>query len=163
MDLPRVSRGVGPATPGLVAGSPVWERAVRQTETARPTAPGVLIHRDVHPGNLLWTETFATGVVDWVNACVGPAAFDTAHLRLNLACLDGLEAADAFDAGDPAWDIEAAFGLLDWASPGAADRWAGPWAHVPGRSRGKSRPRSPARSPDSADGGRPGPLRSPHA
>ena len=29
--------------------------------------------------------------------------------------------------GDPAWDIEAAFGFLDWGSQSLVDSWPGPW------------------------------------
>ena len=35
--------------------TPAWDRAVVQTTTARPTGPAVFIHRDFHPGNLLWS------------------------------------------------------------------------------------------------------------
>jgi aminoglycoside phosphotransferase (APT) family kinase protein len=111
--------------------SAIWERAVVQTETARPTGPPVFLHRDFHPGNLLWSGSTISGVVDWVNACVGPAGVDLGHLRVNLATLDDVDAADAFDPGHPAWDIEMAFGFLDWDSTEAVDGWPGPWSHVP--------------------------------
>jgi len=103
---------------------PAWERATARTSTARPTAPDRFIHRDFHPGNLLWVDERLTGVVDWVNACVGPAGIDDAHCRLNLALLWGPERADDALPGDPAWDIEAAFGILDWEGD-ANDRWPG--------------------------------------
>ena len=105
----------------------LWERAVRQTGTARPTGPGVLIHRDFHPGNILWTGSAVTGVVDWVNACVGPAEVDAAHMRVNLASIEDVAYADRILPGDPAWDIEAAFGFLDWGSHAVIDAWPGPW------------------------------------
>jgi aminoglycoside phosphotransferase (APT) family kinase protein len=108
----------------------VWERAVVQTETARPTGPAVFLHRDLHPGNLLWSDAAISGVVDWVNACTGPAGVDLGHLRVNLAILDGVEGADALDPGDPAWDIEMALGILDWRGGDALDRWTGPWPHI---------------------------------
>ena len=72
----------------------IWERAVRQTETNRPEADAVVIHRDFHPGNILWAEGRLSGVVDWVSACVGPAAFDVSHLRVNLAVLHGPDEPD---------------------------------------------------------------------
>lgn len=109
----------------------IWERAVRQTLTDRPAFEPVVIHRDFHPGNMLWLEDRLSGVVDWVNACVGPAAFDASHLRVNLAILHGLDGPDRVITGDPAWDIEAGLGFLDWSSPSALDTWAGPWPHVP--------------------------------
>ena len=116
--------------PGWWRGAGSWERAVVQTETARPTGPAVFVHRDFHPGNLLWSDSAISGIVDWVNACVGPAGVDLGHLRVNLAILGGVEAADAVDAGDPGWDIEMALGILDWRA-GALDRWVGPWPHIP--------------------------------
>ncbi len=122
--------GVALARPAWWRDASLWERAVRQTEIARPTAAGVLIHRDFHPGNILWLDGAITGVVDWVNTCVGPAAFDVAHMRVNLAALDGQAAVDRLFPGDPAWDVEAAFGFLDWWSTEAIDGWVGPWPHV---------------------------------
>ena len=103
---------------------PAWERAALRTSTARPTAPDGFIHRDFHPGNLLWVDGRLAGVVDWVSACVGPAGIDDAHCRLNLALLWGPDRADDALPGDPAWDIEAAFGILDWDGD-ANDRWPG--------------------------------------
>ena len=101
-----------------------WERAVTRTSTARPSGPDTFIHRDFHPGNLLWSSGRFQGVVDWVNACVGPAAVDAAHCRVNLALLFGPERADETIAGDPAWDIELALGILDWEDR-ANDHWPG--------------------------------------
>jgi aminoglycoside phosphotransferase (APT) family kinase protein len=115
------------ARPGWWRDAGLWDRAVGQTTTARPRGPAVFIHRDFHPGNLLWSGRALTGVVDWVNACVGPAEVDVAHLRVNLAVLEDVANADRVVSGDPAWDIEAAFGFLDWGSRDAIDAWPGPW------------------------------------
>ena len=123
--------GVALPRPAWWRDGALWDRAVRQTETARPTAPGVLIHRDFHQGNILWIGDVVSGVVDWVNACVGPAAFDVAHLRVNAAALDGQATVDRLFPADPAWDIEAAFGLLDWGPSVDIDAWTGPWPHIP--------------------------------
>jgi len=116
--------------PSWWRASGTWERAVRQTETARPIAGAVVIHRDVHPGNILWVDDRLSGVVDWVDACLGPAEFDLAHLRVNLAVLFGVGAEDVVGAGDPAWDVEAAFGFLDWPTAASIDAWPGPWPHL---------------------------------
>jgi aminoglycoside phosphotransferase (APT) family kinase protein len=96
-----------------------------------PAYEPVTIHRDFHPGNVLWTGADISGIVDWGNACVGPAAFDLAHLRVNLASLAGQAATDATFPGDPSWDIEAALGFIDPWSPEARDEWIGPWPAVP--------------------------------
>ena len=51
-----------------------------------------------------------SGVVDWVEACVGPLAVDSARARLNLAWFVGLDAARRYARCpgvivDPVWDI----------------------------------------------------------
>jgi aminoglycoside phosphotransferase (APT) family kinase protein len=122
--------GVELARPSWWRDAGSWERAVCQTETARPTGPDRFIHRDFHPGNVLWTGREVSGVIDWGSACVGPAAVDLAHFRVNLAVLHGIDAADRIGSGDPAWDIELAFGFVDWASQAAVDAWEGPSPHV---------------------------------
>jgi hypothetical protein len=45
---------------------------------------------------VLWQEGRISGIVDWVNACHGPAGIDVGHCRLNLALLMGVAAADQF-------------------------------------------------------------------
>lgn len=42
------------------------------------------VHRDFHPGNVLWHRGRVTGTVDWQAACVGPPSIDVAHCRANL-------------------------------------------------------------------------------
>ncbi len=84
------------------------------------------MHRDYHPGNLLWSRARLSGVTDWVNASNGPAGMDVAHMRWNLAQLFGLEAAEAFRRAyegatgtqhHPYWDV---LGVLDGGDPVAA-------------------------------------------
>ena len=108
----------------------IWDRARSATETARPVGPPVFLHRDFHAGNLLWTGRQLSGIVDWGQACVGPAEFDAAHWRVNHAILHGCEAIPTEMAGDPAWDIEAAFGIFDGWDQRVVDGWRGPWDHI---------------------------------
>ena len=89
-----------------------------------PDVPSVFIHRDYHPTNVLWEDGVVSGVVDWVNACRGPAGVDVAHCRTNLAKMYGPAAAERFlvaycrAAPDyvhyPYWDVDS---LLDTSLP----------------------------------------------
>jgi Ser/Thr protein kinase RdoA (MazF antagonist) len=101
----------------------LWRAALAILDN-EPTAPEVLVHRDFHPLNLLWQAQRISAVVDWINACTGPAAVDVAHCRLNLAIMYGMPAADRFLElyqslnpdwrYHPYWDLDDAFsGLPD--------------------------------------------------
>ena len=123
--------GVELLRPAWWRDAELWERMVRRATDARPEAAPVVIHRDVHPDNILWTGSAITGIVDWGKACLGPAAFDISHYRVNLAQLQGPEAADRLLPGDPAWDLEAALGYLDWwDGPAGIDAWVGYWPQL---------------------------------
>jgi Ser/Thr protein kinase RdoA (MazF antagonist) len=74
----------------------LWETADAHRRAARPPYEPRLIHRDFHPGNVLWSRGRATGVVDWANGCRGPWGCDIAHCRANLVSLSGPDAADRF-------------------------------------------------------------------
>ena len=81
------------------------------------------IHRDFHPGNVLWTGDRVSGVVDWCNASIGVPEVDLAHCRLNLTRDLDDERAERLSAcyrarsgrGEmhPYWDLISAVGLLD--------------------------------------------------
>jgi len=75
----------------------VWERAVEISLGPAPDLPAVLLHRDFHPGNVLWRRGRVSGVVDWLGACAGPAAADVAHCRVNLLTM-GTEVPERFTA-----------------------------------------------------------------
>ena len=66
----------------------VWERAIAISHKPTIEAPVRFIHRDFHPGNVLWSKSRITGVVDWQHASIGPAVVDVGHNRLNLFFYD---------------------------------------------------------------------------
>ena len=97
----------------------LWARALELVQGMHPAFIPRFIHRDFHPANVLWQGHEISGVVDWVNACVGPAGIDVGHCAVNLAQMYGVQAADTFRAAyeaqtgerqDVYWD---ALSLLD--------------------------------------------------
>jgi aminoglycoside phosphotransferase (APT) family kinase protein len=104
-----------------------WERAIEVHGGPPPAVERVFIHRDYHPGNLLWTGDAVSGVVDWVNASLGSPEADVGHCRINVARHFGYAAAELVArrycerAGrgeyHPYWDLVAAVGMLDDAVP----------------------------------------------
>jgi aminoglycoside phosphotransferase (APT) family kinase protein len=99
----------------------VWERAFEIFHGPVPELERTFIHRDFHPGNVLWRRGSVTGVVDWQSACVGPPSIDVGHCRTNLFRY-GLEAADRFTAlweritarsYDPWTEVVSIVGVLD--------------------------------------------------
>ena len=100
------------APPGAVR-TKLWRQAIDIWHRQMPDYKPNLLHRDFHPGNVLWRRRGAH-VVDWANTCAGPWGCDVAHCRDNLIQLRGVEAADAFleryleVAGvdyDPYWEV----------------------------------------------------------
>ncbi|WP_282937297.1 aminoglycoside phosphotransferase family protein [Paenibacillus sp. RC67] len=101
----------------------LWDAAIRIIQGPAPEAKPCFIHRDYHPGNVLWAGEHISGIVDWANGCRGPAGVDLGHCRRDLALLHGIPAADAFlsayilHAGerfhyDPYWDLLALMDTL---------------------------------------------------
>jgi aminoglycoside phosphotransferase (APT) family kinase protein len=116
------------------AGRPeVWQAAIEVWKGPPPASEGPprFIHRDFHPGNVLWSRGRATGVVDWANACRGPWGCDVGTCRRNLVDLGGPEAADRFLAAyesltcrtyHPYWEISSILeGGSSWSPASAAD------------------------------------------
>lgn len=62
----------------------VWERAVEVFHGPILEDDRAFIHRDYHPGNVLWNRADVAGVVDWQSACVGPPSVDIGHCRANF-------------------------------------------------------------------------------
>jgi aminoglycoside phosphotransferase (APT) family kinase protein len=128
----RYNEGRQLTVPSWANDRRVWERAIEVVEAGPPSSdrPPVFVHRDYHPGNVLWARNRPTGVIDWVNASVGHPGIDVAHCRLNLReChsaasadlyLDACRRALADDCWHPWWDLAVATDCLElWDGPDA--------------------------------------------
>ncbi|WP_411978187.1 phosphotransferase family protein [Streptomyces scopuliridis] len=83
------------------ADAAAWAAAIDVIRKPAPPYEGRFLHRDFHPGNVLFdvpppslAGPRITGVVDWVQTSWGPADLDVAHCSTNLALLHG-----------PAWGL----------------------------------------------------------
>jgi aminoglycoside phosphotransferase (APT) family kinase protein len=103
------------AIPKWTKSPETWAQLIDSLGDGEPSANQVFLHRDYHPGNLLWEKGMLSGIVDWPNSCRGPRGMDIAHVRGNLALVDGVVAAEQFLRvyrevvpsydHDPWWDI----------------------------------------------------------
>ncbi|MFD8599353.1 phosphotransferase family protein [Kitasatospora sp. NPDC059646] len=118
----------------------VWRRAVDVIRREAPAHRPCFLHRDFHPGNVLFDgagdDLRITGVVDWVETSWGPADLDVAHCSTALALLHGVPAGMDFvdryvaAGGSPAEDPAAHlyWRLLDaLAFAPDAEKVAVPW------------------------------------
>ncbi|MFJ5155854.1 phosphotransferase family protein [Streptomyces sp. NPDC088353] len=130
----RVSPPEGTDRPEL------WQRAVDVIRREPPAYRACFLHRDFHPGNVLFTGDGdglrISGVVDWVETSWGPADLDVAHCSTALALLHGVTAGMDFvdrylaAGGTPAEDRAAHlyWRLLDaLAFAPDAEKVAVPW------------------------------------
>jgi aminoglycoside phosphotransferase (APT) family kinase protein len=100
----------------------LWQKAIEIVNQPPPPTKYCFIHRDYHPMNTLWHADSLSGVVDWVNACRGPAPFDLAWNRLNLMQMYGVTTASRLrdhavaicgnEIWHPYWDLMALIELL---------------------------------------------------
>ncbi|QKW05981.1 phosphotransferase [Streptomyces sp. NA04227] len=78
----------------------LWKRAVEVIGQEPPPYVPRFLHRDFHPGNVLFegagADLAVSGVVDWVETSWGPAELDLAHCSTNLAFLHGTGTGLAF-------------------------------------------------------------------
>ncbi|MEU9847908.1 aminoglycoside phosphotransferase family protein [Streptomyces sp. NPDC047985] len=93
----------------------LWRAAVDVIRREPPSYVPRFLHRDFHPGNVLFTDAGAdhagvdrggrdsggaqlriSGVVDWVETSWGPADLDVAHCSTALALLHGVPAGVSF-------------------------------------------------------------------
>jgi len=100
----------------------VWREAIALVAEERAPTRACFLHRDYQHFNMLWSRERLTGVVDWVEACVGSPDVDVGHCRLNLTLLFSADVADRFRAiyevesgrsVDTWWDVHA---LLSYGS-----------------------------------------------
>ncbi|MEV8448950.1 phosphotransferase family protein [Streptomyces parvus] len=86
--------------PSASARPELWQRAVDVIRREPPAYRGCFLHRDFHPGNVLFSGTGddlrISGVVDWVETSWGPADLDVAHCSTALALLHGVPAGMRF-------------------------------------------------------------------
>ncbi len=74
----------------------LWRRAIALFRGGTPDTASCLVHRDFHPGNVLWIGDTITAVIDWAETSWGPADLDVAHSCTNFAMLHDLDSARAF-------------------------------------------------------------------
>jgi aminoglycoside phosphotransferase (APT) family kinase protein len=82
--------------PAWATRAALWREAFEVLEQEAPAYRPRFLHRDYHPGNVLWDHGRISGVVDWVETSTGPAALDVAHCTTGLALLHGLGVAGRF-------------------------------------------------------------------
>ncbi|MFJ4409022.1 phosphotransferase family protein [Streptomyces sp. NPDC088910] len=121
----------------------LWQRAVDVIRREPPDYRACFLHRDFHPGNVLFMGDGdglrISGVVDWVETSWGPADLDVAQCSTALALLhgvpEGMLFADRYlDAGGTLAEDRAAhlyWRLLDaLAFAPDAEKVAIPWREV---------------------------------
>lgn len=78
----------------------LWRRAVDVIRRRPPEYLPCFLHRDFHPGNVLFEggggALRISGVVDWVETSWGPADLDVAHCSTALALLHGVPSGMTF-------------------------------------------------------------------
>jgi hypothetical protein len=116
-----------------------WQAAMSAL-TPELTNGDQFIHRDFHPGNVLFSGRAVSGVVDWVHACRGPIEADVSRCRVEIALLAGIDAADDFLVAcrplvasyDPLWDALVAAELAPWLDSVAVVNQMGGDVTIPG-------------------------------
>ena len=97
-------------------GTALWDRVVAIAAQERVVTDARFSHGDYQHFNLLWSGEQLTGVIDWIEASLGPPDLDVGHCRLNLALLFSPGVAERFreiyevEAGrtiDAWWDVQA--------------------------------------------------------
>jgi aminoglycoside phosphotransferase (APT) family kinase protein len=90
----ELGRDLGP--PPWTRYPRAWAKAIELYEGPPPVVERTFLHRDYHPGNVLWRGGRVTGVVDWQSASLGSPEADVAHCRSNLVDQFSIATADRF-------------------------------------------------------------------
>jgi aminoglycoside phosphotransferase (APT) family kinase protein len=109
------------APPRWATNPAMWEKAVELFHGPTLEHSQRFIHRDYHPGNVLWERGRVSGLVDWQAACIGPPSVDIGHCRANflryapeLADVFTRHAERALGTQFHPWaDVAALIGMLD--------------------------------------------------
>jgi aminoglycoside phosphotransferase (APT) family kinase protein len=122
-NLPAFDPWVDPSRlPPVWSSNPaLWRRAAEVLDGWEPAGQQV-VHRDLHPGNVLVDGDGLGGIVDWVHTCRGPVEADISRCRVHVGVLAGLAAADELLARcdslapdyDHRWDLLVAAELAPW-------------------------------------------------
>lgn len=109
--------------PQWIENPELWQIAVSVRQKSLPQQDSLcLIHRDYHPGNVLFQNGKISGIVDWINICRGSSQVDVAVCRIDVMCLHGVEAANQLMAyyedttgtlHQAEWDIHALLDFFD--------------------------------------------------
>jgi aminoglycoside phosphotransferase (APT) family kinase protein len=109
--------------PKWTSSAHTWSRVAERLRVRLPTGHDVgLVHRDLHPGNVLFHRRRWSGIVDWPHGCIGPAEVDVSRCRVQIAFLTSMAAADRYLAAcrdvvptyDHDWDALVAIELSPW-------------------------------------------------
>lgn len=97
----------------------------------RPPGPTVLVHGDLHGGNMLWDQDSCVALIDWKSAGVGDPGLDLGRLRMNMAIRHGHDAAQQVLRG---WEAETgrpAANLAYWDAVSALNTPTVLWPGIP--------------------------------
>lgn len=113
-----------------------WRAVLGLARSPQPRTRPRFIHRDYHPGNILWQRGRLSGVIDWINAAAGPPGIDIAHCRVNLVRLHGIRVADRFLAeyasvtGTSVSDYQPYWDAIALVDSNLEPRISPDWAHL---------------------------------
>jgi aminoglycoside phosphotransferase (APT) family kinase protein len=74
----------------------VWERLIEIAGGPWPSYIPRFVHRDFQHYNVLWSRGRPTGLVDWIDASMGPVELDFGHFRRNLVTDFAFDVAERF-------------------------------------------------------------------